>query len=263
MQASDQSAPISKKTPWAGIIVSALPALFLLLDGVMKLAKPKVVVDTTVQLGYPEGVILGLGIVLTACTIIYVIPRTAVLGAILLTGYLGGAVATHVRAGDGPFPILFPVIIGALLWGGLFLRDERISKHLQSSIQTDSVSRKALWAGIIIGALPTLMLLFSGVAKLAKPAGVVTEFSRLGYPENVILGIGILEITCTVVYIIPRVSVLGAILLTGYLGGAVATHVRIGDPIFNVLGPVIFGALLWGGLYLRDQRLRALLPLRS
>jgi hypothetical protein len=98
---------------------------------------------------------------------------------------------------------------------------------------------------------------------LAKPAGVVTEFARLGYPENVILGIGILEIACTVVYIIPRVSVLGAILLTGYLGGAVATHVRIGDPIFNVLGPVIFGALLWGGLYLRDQRLRALLPLRS
>jgi hypothetical protein len=263
MQASDQSAPVSKKTPWAGIVVSALPALFLLLDGVMKLAKPAVVVDTTVQLGYPESVILGLGIVLTVCTVIYVIPRTAVLGAILLTGYLGGAVATHVRAGDGPFPVLFPVIIGALLWGGLFLRDERISKHLQSGIQSDSASKKALWAGIIIGALPTLMLLFSGALKLAKPADVVTEFARLGYPENVILGIGILEIACTVVYIIPRVSVLGAILLTGYLGGAVATHVRIGDPIFKVLGPVIFGALLWGGLYLRDQRLRALLPIRS
>jgi DoxX-like family len=263
MQASDQPAPVSKKTPWAGIVVSALPALFLLIDGAMKLAKPSIVVTTTVQLGYPESVILGLGIVLSVCTIIYVIPRTAVLGAILLTGYLGGAVATHVRAGGGPFPILFPVIIGALLWGGLFLRDERISKHLKTGIQSDSVSKKAFWAGIIIGALPTLMLLFSAVAKLAKPAGVVTEFTRLGYPENVILGIGILEIACTVVYIIPRVSVLGAILLTGYLGGAVATHVRIGDPLSNVLGPVIFGVLLWGGLYLRDQRLRALLPLRS
>jgi DoxX-like protein len=263
MQASDQPAPVSKKTPWAGIVVSALPALFLLIDGAMKLAKPSFVVKATVQLGYPESVILGLGIVLTACTIIYVIPRTAVLGAILLTGYLGGAVATQVRAGAGAFPILFPVIIGALLWGGLFLRDQRLSKQLQTGIQSDSVSKKALWAGIIIGALPTLMLLFSGVLKLAKPAGVVTEFSRLGYPENVILGIGILEIACTVVYIIPRVSVLGAILLTGYLGGAVATHVRIGDPLSNVLGPVIFGVLLWGGLYLRDQRLRALLPLRS
>jgi hypothetical protein len=227
------------------------------------LAKPPIVVETTVRLGYPESVILGLGIVLLVCTIIYVIPRTAVLGATLLTGYLGGAVATQVRAGGGPFPILFPVIIGALLWGGLFLRDQRLSKHLQTGVQSDSVSKKALWAGIIIGALPTLMLLFSGVLKLAKPAGIVTEFSRLGYLENVILGIGILEIACTVVYIIPRVSVLGAILLTGYLGGAIATHVRIGDPLSKVLGPVIFGALLWGGLYLRDQRLRALLPIRS
>jgi DoxX-like protein len=263
MQASAQPAHDSKKTPWAGIVISSLPALFLLVDGVGKLAKPAVVVETTVKLGYPESVILGLGIVLIACTVIYVIPRTAVLGAILLTGYLGGAVATHVRAGGGPFPILFPVIIGALLWGGLFLRDVRISEHLQSGIQSNSVSKKALWAGIVIGALPVLMLLFSGVLKLTRPAGVVEEFGRLGYPENVILGIGFLELACTVVYTIPRVSVLGAILLTGYLGGAVATHVRIGDPLSNVLGPVIFGALLWGGLYLRDQRLRALLPSRS
>jgi len=265
MQASAQPAPISKKMSWAGIVISALPALFLLVDGVAKLVKPPVVVETTVQLGYPESVILGLGIVLTACTIIYIIPPTAVLGAILLTGYLGGAVATHVRAGSGPFPILFPVIMGALLWGGLFLRDERMNKYLQSGIQTASVSKKALWAGRIISALPVLMLLFSGVVKLAKPAGarVVEEFGRLGYPENVILGIGILELACIVVYIIPRSSVLGAILLTGYLGGAVATHVRVGDPLFNVITPAVLGALIWGGLYLRDVRLRALLPLRS
>ena len=263
MQASAQPAPISKKMSWAGIVISALPALFLLVDGVAKLVKPPVVVETTVQLGYPESVILGLGIVLTACTIIYIIPRTAVLGAILLTGYLGGAVATHVRAGSGPFPILFPVIMGALLWGGLFLRDERMNKYLQSGIQTASVSKKALWAGRIISALPVLMLLFSGVMKLAKPPVVVQEFGRLGYPENVILGIGIIELACTVVYIIPRVSVLGAILFAGYLGGVVATHVRIGDPFFNIFMPILLGALIWGGLYVRDKRLHALLPLRS
>jgi len=265
MQASAQPAPVSKKTSWAGIVISALPALFLLFDGVMKLVKPAFVVDSTVRLGYPESVILGLGIILTACTVIYVIPRTAVLGAILLTGYLGGAVATQVRAGGGAFPILFPVIMGALLWGGLFLRDERISGYLQSGIQTVSVSKKALWAGIIISALPVLNLLFAGVLKLVKPAGfrVVEEFGRLGYPENVILGIGILELACTVVYIIPRASVLGAILLAGYLGGAVATHVRVGDPLSNILAPIFLGALIWGGLYLRDERLRALLPLRS
>jgi hypothetical protein len=106
--------------------MSALPALFLLVDGAMKLGKPEVVVQTTVELGYSEAVILPLGVVLLACTILYLIPRTAVLGAVLLTGYLGGAVATHVRVGHGPFEILFPVLFGALLWGGLVLRDERL-----------------------------------------------------------------------------------------------------------------------------------------
>ena len=112
---------------WVGRILSALPALFLLIDGIMKLVKPVIVVETTVKLGYPESVISGLGIVLLACTILYLIPRTAVLGAILLTGYLGGAVATHVRVGEEVFPIIFPIILGALLWGGLYLRNERLS----------------------------------------------------------------------------------------------------------------------------------------
>ena len=116
----------NKGSLWAGRISSALPALFLLLDGIMKLVKPVFVVEATVQLGYRESVIVGLGVVLIACTILYLIPRTAVLGAILLTGYLGGAVATHVRVGGPLFSIIFPVILGAMLWGGLYLRDERV-----------------------------------------------------------------------------------------------------------------------------------------
>ena len=126
MQSVTQPAPTSKKMPWAGRVVSALPALFLLLDGAAKLFKPPAVVEATVRLGYPEGAILGLGIVLLVCTGLYAIPRTAVLGAILLTGYLGGATATHVRVGDTLFTILFPSIVGALLWGGLYLRDGRL-----------------------------------------------------------------------------------------------------------------------------------------
>jgi len=118
--------PISSGRLWGGRIMSSLPALFLLVDGVMKLFKPAVVVEATVKLGYPENVILPIGIVLTACTILYLIPRTAVLGAILLTGYLGGAVATHVRVREGLFPIVFPIIFGVLLWGGLYLRDNRL-----------------------------------------------------------------------------------------------------------------------------------------
>lgn len=116
----------SRRTLWAGRVISALPALFLLIDGIMKLVKPPVVVEATVKLGYSETVIVGLGIVLLACTIIYLIPRTAVLGAILLTGYLGGAIATHVRVGDPLFTIIFPVILGTMIWGGLYLRHERL-----------------------------------------------------------------------------------------------------------------------------------------
>jgi hypothetical protein len=122
-----QKAPVSKGRLWAGRIMSALPVLFLLMDGVMKLMKPDFVVKATIQLGYPESVIFGLGIVVLVCVILYVIPRTAVLGAILLTGYLGGAVATHVRVGDPLFShALFPVYFAILLWGGLYLRDERL-----------------------------------------------------------------------------------------------------------------------------------------
>jgi hypothetical protein len=116
----------NQRMVWVGRIISALPVLFLLVDGVMKVVKPAVVVEATVQLGYPESVIVWLGVVLVACTILYLIPRTAVLGVILLTGYLGGAVATHVRVGGPLFPIIFPVILGAMLWGGLYLRDERV-----------------------------------------------------------------------------------------------------------------------------------------
>src|SRR6267378_3626093 len=126
MQSDIQANPVSKKALWVGRIISALPALFLLFDGAMKLVKPAPVVEATVRLGYSETVILPLGIVLIACTLLYLIPRTAILGAILLTGYLGGAVATHVRVGEGLFPVLFPVIMGILIWGGLWFRDDRL-----------------------------------------------------------------------------------------------------------------------------------------
>ena len=123
---------------------------------------------------------------------------------------------------------------------------------------TNIVSKKALWAGRILSALPVLMLLFSAVMKLLKPAPVVQEFGRLGYPEKLALIIGIIELACTIVYVIPQTSVLGAILLVAYLGGATVTHVRVGDPFFI---PIVLGILLWLGLYLRDPRLRVLLPL--
>lgn len=130
-------------------------------------------------------------------------------------------------------------------------------EFMQSAAPTAAVSNKRLWAGRIISALPVLLLLFSGVLKLIKPVSVLQGFARYGYPNNMILVIGLLELSCTVVYAIPRTSVLGAILLTGYLGGATATNVRVGDPSFFMT--VLLGVLAWIGLYLRDDRLRGLI----
>ena len=127
--------------------------------------------------------------------------------------------------------------------------------------QAAPVSKKMIWAGRIISALPVLLLLFSGVMKLAKPEAVVKGMEALGYPERLALGLGILEIACTILYVIPRTAVLGAILLTGYLGGATATHVRVEDP--NFLFAATFGVLVWAGLYLRDARVRALVAPRA
>jgi hypothetical protein len=120
------SPPVSKGALWSGRVLSGLVALFLLFDGTMKLAKPEFVVEANTRLGYSESVIVPLGIVLLACAILYAIPQSAVLGAILLTGYLGGAVASHLRHEDSLFEILFPVIFGVLLWGGLYLRDSQL-----------------------------------------------------------------------------------------------------------------------------------------
>jgi hypothetical protein len=140
-------ASISNKQLLASGVLSGLPTLFLLVDAGMKLFKPPVVVQATLQLGYPESAIAGIGIVLLASTLLYLIPRTAVLGAVLLTGYLGGAVASHVRVGAPAFTVVFPVIFSALLWGGLWLRDLRLRELLPLREQLSSTIRTAAIVG--------------------------------------------------------------------------------------------------------------------
>ena len=117
---------ISKGALWGGRIMGGLSGVFLALDAVLKLVQPAALVEATAKSGWPVSSLTGLGAVLLLSSLLYLFPKTAVLGAILLTGYLGGAVAAHVRAGDGWLQILFPAFFGALVWGGLWLRDPRI-----------------------------------------------------------------------------------------------------------------------------------------
>jgi DoxX-like protein len=126
---------------------------------------------------------------------------------------------------------------------------------------TAAVSTKVLWTGRVMSALPVLLILLGAVMKLMKLPAVIEGFAHSGVPEKLIVPVGLIESTCVVVYLIPRTAVLGAILMTGLLGGATITTLRVGDPTYPM--PVVLGMLAWGGLYLRDVRLRALIPLRK
>jgi len=139
------------------------------------------------------------------------------------------------------------------------------TKTAGSDTKTASGSKAMLWTGRVVSTLSILFFLMDAVMKFVTPAPpqVVEAMSKLGYPVSVTFGLGIVLLISTILYAVPRTAVLGAILLTGYLGGACSTHVRVQDGAFNTLFPVVFGLILWGGLYLRDSRVRALIPLRG
>jgi hypothetical protein len=132
---------------------------------------------------------------------------------------------------------------------------------METDVQKTGPSKKMVWAGRIVSAIPVSVFLMTGVMKLARPGFVMDGFKKFGYPEWEIPVLGVVELLCTILYLIPPTSILGAILLTGYLGGATATHARVGDPAF--VGAILVGVLVWLGLLLRESRLRPLLPLRS
>lgn len=128
---------------------------------------------------------------------------------------------------------------------------------------TTTASSATVWTARILRGLAVLFLTFDVVIKLVQAAPAVQGTTELGYAANLVLPIGLIELVCLVLYVLPPTSVLGAVLFTGYLGGAIATHVRLGNPLFShVLFPIYVALLLWGGLYLQEPRLRALLPIR-
>ena len=121
-------------------------------------------------------------------------------------------------------------------------------------------ARRARWAGLVISGLPVAFLIFDSAIKLVKIGPVIESMTRLGYPDQLARGIGLLEICCLAIYLVPRWAALGATLLTGFLGAAVATHLRVGDPMgSHTLFPIYVATMLWVGLWSRDARVRALL----
>ncbi|MCC6860207.1 MAG: DoxX family protein [Bryobacterales bacterium] len=137
MHPAVQAIPAARRNPWAGRVVSLLAVLFLLFDGVIKLLDLAPVADSFTRLGYATSIAPAIGILELACTLAYMVPRTAVIGAILLTGFLGGATATHLRIGD---PYFFPLVVGGFVWAGLWLRDGRVrilvSPHAGPAVDT-------------------------------------------------------------------------------------------------------------------------------
>lgn len=141
---------------------------------------------------------------------------------------------------------------------------------MQSAIQTTvtstsqvSGSNAALWTGRVLSTLVVLFLVFDGLMKVIKEPHVIAASAELGYSTHAIVGIGATLLVCTLLYAIPRTTVLGALLLTAYLGGAVDANVRAAHPVFECVFPVIFGALAWGGIFLRDPQLFEILRLRK
>jgi DoxX-like protein len=150
--------------------------------------------------------------------------------------------------------------------GGILQPNPWEGKPMPTADQTAPISKGALWTGRVLSGLVILFLIFDITLKLIPAEIALTTSAELGYPSTAAFArsLGIVLLVCTALYAYPKTSILGAILLTGYLGGAIATHVRVGSPLFShVLFGVYLGLMLWGGLYLRDLRLRALIPFQQ
>jgi hypothetical protein len=142
----------------------------------------------------------------------------------------------------------------------------QITKHDQRNNAQMQISTKSIWTGRVLSGLVVAFLLFDGVIKLLPAQVVLDTIKELGWPNDVGTArlLGFLTLSSTVLYAVPRTSILGAILLTGYLGGAIATHVRIGSPLLtHILFGVYLGIMIWGGLWLRDPLLRVIIPVRA
>jgi hypothetical protein len=264
MPVQTQPATTTKASRNTGYVLTTLFSLFMLMDAGMKFSHAAPVVEANNQLEFPLHLVPAIGVLAIVLLALYLIPRTSVLGAVLFTGYLGGAIALHLRVDDPVFShILFPIYIALFLWGGLWLRNAILRELFPLTTPPPRLpaSKKLLWTGYIITALGALLILFTAVMKFTyvPPAGSPPP----SFPMHHIHHLAYIEILCTILYLIPRTSVLGCVLLTGYLGGATCINLRAGESLASSLIPVFISVILWAGLWLRNYDLRALLPVEG
>jgi len=254
---------------FAGYVLTCLFALFMLFDIAIKLIRLPIVEQTMAQLGYPPGLGFPIGMAEAVFLILCLVPRTSFLGAVLFTGLFGGAMVSHMRLGDPLFThILFGAYLGLFLWGGLWLRDPGLRKLLPwkprgASRECDlaGLSRWLYWG---CGLFFVGFIIADTIVKLVHWHVVEDIMAHLGYGPEAGVRISVMETVFLILYLIPRGSVLGAVLFTGMLGGVVAGHVRVGDPLVtHELAGVYLGMAMWLRLWLRDPDLRSVFPLRK
>jgi hypothetical protein len=257
-----ETAP-SKSRLYTGYAFTTLAILFLLIDACMKFTTNVHVVEAQKQLGFPIQLTPGIGVLALICLVLYAIPSTSVFGALLFTGYLGGAIALHLRVDNPLFShILFPIYIALFIWGGIWLRNRNLREvfPIDSRLGMPNTFGKFLWVGYVLTGLSAILILFTAAMKFIyiPPADEPPPI----FPVHHIHHLAFLEIGCIALYLFPSTSFLGAVLMTGYLGGATAISLRGGEPIGGSLIPVLIGIILWAGLWVRDTRLRRLFPVR-
>ncbi|HEU4637142.1 MAG TPA: DoxX family protein, partial [Edaphobacter sp.] len=236
----------SKSRIYTGYTLTVLSILFLLMDACIKFTSSPQVAQTIAQLGFPMRLTKAIGVLALACTVLYAVPATAVLGSLLLTGYLGGAIALHLRVDNPLFThILFPIYVALFIWGGIWLRDRRLQEVFPITARSgEPVSpRKFVVTGYILTTISALLVLLTAVVKFTfvlKPGSPPPIF-----PMHHIHLLGYIEIVCTVLYLFPATTFLGALLLTAYMGGATAVNLQSGEAVLPSLVPVLFSALAW------------------
>ena len=258
-----QSGSPSKARLYTGYAMSGVIALFLLMDAVMKFTRAAPVLESNRQLEIPLSLTPVLGIIALVCLVLYIVPATAVLGAILFTGYLGGAIAIHVRVGNPLFThILFPIYVALFLWGGLWFREKRVRElfPLVHDTAASARSKAALYSGYTISLLALLLVLLTAIMKFTytAPAGSPPPI----FPMEYVHTLAYTEFVLVALCLFPRTAFFGTVFLTGYLGGAAAVGLRAGEGAAATIVPVLIGAAVWAGYWLRNTQVRSLIPVR-